>query len=861
MTKRFAAGLGVVIVAATAQLGGQSRLAEPPDPAREYSSFEGMLASLVREDARLRFADDALRSAPADPSTARLLFEVKRIPDALQSMEAATRGSVDITIEAMRVLGPALSISLRDNDPLRTYTDRAVAIVTPVRARIAALPREDAARLAWSFVRIDHELAVGAGNRSDFRARIAAFVQEYSGTKAALLAEVDLIEHGMDLRTKITALEEFWKAHPASEAGAKALYQKGWQLAHNAIGTIEPRGADPTERFLQIVAIADELGSGRYPESEWVQRAPQLVSGFYVSSSPPPKYQAGNVDRMVAEYQRLLRARFTVADDQGSSVRSVITSTIPNLHALQAIDRATSVERTLADLEASGADKRAVALFRAEFWASLATAGAESERPAWRPKAEAALGTLAGDGADFYARRAAASLAGMLLHQRDYARALAAFDAYATRFPASSFAWVAQVRGGQCLLELGKPDKAAEKFEAAASSAPHGELPHAIGSALAGSAYDRLGAFDRSLVAYRRALASWNYEFWRDMIPEPSQSRPPVTTGSAAPRLPVTRQHLADRVASLERNLATAPGPLLERAAIQIDARQLAEARVTLAAAVKQARSVDERAAVRRLEHRVQLEAAMDLLAVDATQPDVTRGLKALEAIAPDPFDAHVGFAGLLRAGVLFRNGADEHARVLMTATLDAWRDSQRGLRTAGPSSAVAADAAAIRNALLRPGGMFEMLAKKSVGALNHAATTGYLVVNPDVRILAANGIYSRVTVYQDFPELTNVVFWNSDEIALARRLSATLGGTGTRGSANADVRNFWNSFFVTRDANGGRWVEDTYPAIGTITFYDEARTKAVVAFRAGSYEGGTMLMEKKNGLWLAVKILSAWIS
>jgi hypothetical protein len=49
----------------------------------------------------------------------------------------------------------------------------------------------------------------------------------------------------------------------------------------NTIGTVEPRGADPAPRLLRVVAIVTELESGRYPPSEWVEKAPALVSGFF----------------------------------------------------------------------------------------------------------------------------------------------------------------------------------------------------------------------------------------------------------------------------------------------------------------------------------------------------------------------------------------------------------------------------------------------------------------------------------------------------------------------------------------------------------------------------------------------------
>jgi hypothetical protein len=37
------------------------------------------------------------------------------------------------------------------------------------------------------------------------------------------------------------------------------------------------RQPDPTDRFLRVLAIVDELESGRYPKGEWNDKAPSLV--------------------------------------------------------------------------------------------------------------------------------------------------------------------------------------------------------------------------------------------------------------------------------------------------------------------------------------------------------------------------------------------------------------------------------------------------------------------------------------------------------------------------------------------------------------------------------------------------------
>src|SRR5262249_7222670 len=98
----------------------------------------------------------------------------------------------------------------------------------------------------------------------------------------------------------------FARTHPRSVVGAKALFTEGWQLTSNiASNGIEPRGSDPTERFLRVVAIVKELESGVYPRCDWVDRAPQLVTGFFASN---PSFGPGNLDRMANEYIAFARS-------------------------------------------------------------------------------------------------------------------------------------------------------------------------------------------------------------------------------------------------------------------------------------------------------------------------------------------------------------------------------------------------------------------------------------------------------------------------------------------------------------------------------------------------------------------------
>lgn len=57
-----------------------------------------------------------------------------------------------------------------------------------------------------------------------------------------------------------------------------------------------------------------------------------------------------------------------------------------------------------------------------------------------------------------------------------------------------------------------------------------------------------------------------------------------------------------------------------------------------------------------------------------------------------------------------------------------------------------------------------------------------------------------------------------------------------------------------------GGWVLDTFPQISRITFLDAARTKALAAVTIG-YSGGTVVLDKVDGRWIARRLIDRWIT
>jgi hypothetical protein len=115
-------------------------------------------------------------------------------------------------------------------------------------------------------------------------------------------------------------------------------------------------------------------------------------------------------------------------------------------------------------------------------------------------------------------------------------------------------------------------------------------------------------------------------------------------------------------------------------------------------------------------------------------------------------------------------------------------------------------------------------------------------------------------------------VFVATDELTALERMITTLGGTARRQPAGVmetpnqpigdavEIVRFWNQFFAARPGHWGGFVLETYPIITRIEFLDEARTKANALVTVG-YSGGTVVLEKIDGQWKAIRLTNQWIT
>ena len=865
--------VGILLVTAlTASAFGQS---SKVDPWLDFPSYDSTMVWYLRRGAEVKEAKRLLAQNSASSETFRRLVGAGRLDDALlllkRTFEAA---DAETTIAAMHVLSETMFQFQQDQT--RSYTETIRQLMVPARALLAKLSREDAARLAREMLAVDASLE--RRQTSSWTESLTQFVRDYDGTEAALLTQVDLLmSDPRQMLKRIADLDQFAKDHPGTNAGAKALFQAGWDLHVNvAVTGIERRGSDPTERLLRVAAIVKELESGKFPRSEWVEKAPSLMIGFFVSETPPPAYSAANLDRAIDAYADFVRTHLGMPNELLSlenGLGYVIGSKMGHLFELKG-DRLGGIERTLDDLERAAPDPGAVQLFRALYYARQSSAGPEADRAAMTVKARAALAALAAAQRGTASRLALAYAAAFDYYQRDYARALPEYQQFVTLYPSSSYAPIAALRIGECYEQTNDWPKAAAAYALAAANFPNEPYARVLGGAFASRALDALDRFEDSLAAATRALNSWDADYGFEYSIRSSQAPlPRVTTGPASDPLRVTRDALAARVSILERDLRNPGGRLLARSRWQLEQNQFDEASKTLTTFLRQQPKSPALAEAQTLRHRAQLESALDLAAVEGAHYDRTKAFAALDSIAKEPFDSFVATAALAEAALLVTEGHSDDAEKLMAKTLDSWVASQRELTARPPATAFDTDIAEIRQVVFRPLGDLPVYSGKGWNAFRFPdALPRFIVVRSDVAVKTPDGEVRRHTVYQRFPDFDQVLMLTSEELSLVSRLIHTIGGTKSRAPRQVmetpnqpvgdsmQILSLFGRFFPAIPGHWGGWELETFPQVTQIEFVNAERTKANANVTIG-YSGATVVLEKIDGKWRAIRLTNQWIT
>jgi tetratricopeptide (TPR) repeat protein len=845
-----------------------------PDPWLDIPSYDFTLVWQLRRGVDAKAARRLAQEPGSTVAVFKGLVGIDRNDDALmvlkRTLETADAAQTIAALHALSETGFHFQ-----QDQTRSYAETIRQLMVPVRARIATLPREDAARLAREILSIDSSLDRTRG--SNWSERLTQFVRDYDGTEAALLTQVDLLTSDpRQLLTRIEELDQFAKNHPGTNAGAKALFLEGFELQTNvAITGIEPRGSDPTQRLLHVAAIVKELESGKFPRNEWVQKAPELMVGFFVSQTPPPAYSPENLDRSIEAYGGFARTHLEMASALGSldnSLGYVIGTKMGDLFQLKG-DRIGGIERTLDSLEKTATNPGMVQFLRAQYYARQSTAGPEASRETMAAKAHASLTALVSANRGIASRYALAFAAAFDYYQRDYARALPEFQQYVAQYPSSPWAPIAALRVGECYEQMNDWPKASAAYARAAATFNSDAFARVLGGAFASRTLDAQGLFDDSLAAAKRALNSWDTDYGFEYSIRSAQATERVTTGPFVDRLRLTRDNLAVRVATLESDLRQPGGKLLARGRWQINQNQFAEAIQTLTTYLREEPESPGRADARLMLHRAQLELALDLASLEGPHYDKAKALAALDSLAAEPFDSFVATAALAKASLMMMGGQSESAEAVIATTLESWLKSQSDLTARALAPGIEADIAEIRRVVFRPLGDLPLYGGMRANAFSFpTGPPRFVVVRADVQVKTADGQVGRHMIYQRFPDLDHVLLLTSDELSLIQRLVPTIGGTRTRAptsvmqtpnqpvGSSMDILSLFGRFFPTRPGHWGGWELETYPAVTQIEFVNAERTKANAQVTIG-YSGATVVLEKVDGKWRAVALTNQWIT
>ena len=869
MGRRTTAGL--VLLASLAAPGAHTQ--RDLAPIDEFPASDLQTISGVGRVQRAREVRNLVATRPGDPEAFRALIGQERYADVITAMKHLESASPASVVAALAVVGEFAFMFKMDQT--RGHASALAAALAPIRGRLSSLAREDAAALARQLLVIDGTLEQSAG--PSWQERLSAFVKEYDGTETALVARADLIDdYRANLLQRIDALDAFARAHPRTIAGARALYLKGFQLAHNVAATgIERRGSDPSPRFMRVVEVVKELQSGDYPPCEAVEKAPELITGFFYSRDPPPAFAADNLERMIDALREFAIAEAETAKGiiSGSHAAYVVESKLGDLFESKG-DRIGGIEQVLEEMERRVSDKPAVRLFRGEFYLKESTAGPQPRRAEMAERARATLTALADERAGLASRRALATLAAMAMSARDYAGARPLYAQYLAAYPRTSWSWLAAIRIGQIQQAQGDARSAEASFRRAALDYRDEPMVPLLGAAYAARALEAQGRFDDALPEYRRAIALWDPDFGEALSTapwEPSRAWPgddlsPDPTS-------VTREGLADRAATLARVISIPGGLILERGRWQIEQGRWTEAQATLRGLVKQYPRTPVAAEGRLLLHRAQLEEALATAAISHRSESAAGALRLLDALAAEPPDFFVSAGRIAGAAVRLTAGNRAGATTMMQKALEDLLTTQKSIVSRPIKDAVDADVAAIRRVVFRPMGDLPLFSTGHWNAFTFPSVPpAFLVVRPDVAVKDASGTMTTRSIYQTFPNLKQVVFLDASELGVLTRMVAAIGGTARREptqvmetpnqpiGVSRDIVSFWNEFFPTRPGHWGGWELETYPQITRIEFLDEARTKASVMVTVG-YSGATVVMEKVDGVWKAIRLTNHWIT
>lgn len=802
---------------------------------------------------------------PPSKERAVMLLQLDRLPEALDVIEALVKQ------DAAGI--PALLEAVSSNvyrfrfDRRTDYSARLRTLTALCRERLATLPREQEAAGVYELSPLEGLIVSDDFSDTQWRVRRQQFIKEYAGTKASLEAEVD--EIGNSTREALARLREFAAAHPGTTAAAKAQYERGFRLR---AGELANRDEDPAVRFFEVVAIVNELESGAYPPCRWVTDAPKLVGEFFTSDRQP--FGQEHLDRVLAAYEAVVLKHFPLssAPRPDSVWDYVITTKMAQLFGRQG-RRVAGVERLLDLLEADAARAARARYLRASFYLVQSRDWEPDSDPAFLERGKALFRELQNGTDRPFAAAASEQLGALAMRARDDRAALAAYrQALLLRDGAGADdGWRDALRVAQAHEALGEVDEAIAAYQFSSTRFASIDEARLMGRVFAARLLEFAGRFDEARAEYRRALDAWgdDVEYFKLNGDRPTQT----TESLAATAAPFTRATIVSRLEELESVSGGPDADLFERARAAVR-RGDAAAAVPLFEDLLRRYPRSRHAAEAAVGlSRARLTIALQL--VDSSNParDEASGLAMLSALTREPYAFPAFAAKVALATWKLREQDQAGAAALLEPALAEWAAFSGPKADAVPPAAgtVERDVLEIRQVVFRPmgGGIF------GTGGWNAFTwplqPPPFVITGAEAAVRFPDRSSRTVSAVQPYPGTSKVLFLTSDQVDVFELMIGQIGGhmfmwpnlvveRPTQPPVPVDVLALWNRFFHARPGHWGGWEVGTYPYVGAVEFLNAERTKAAVAVGIG-YSGATVLLEKRDGQWIATALVNQWVT
>ena len=236
---------------------GQAATSVPPGSNADFPRYDRAAWDLQRAGLLAKAAERSLRRAPDAVETLELLLAARRTNEALGVLRRIVDRHPGRMAQGFELVSRNRSADLHDDG-----LDHHIVLQRIVEAgfaRVAALPREEAARARRQLMMVDtREPGIS------FSDQLSGFVEKEKGTEAGAVAELEaLMRRGG--KDRLNALDDFIRSHPGGIAGGPgAPRQRSWTLVvisepHRARARIPPIGC------MTVVDIASRVAERPLP--------------------------------------------------------------------------------------------------------------------------------------------------------------------------------------------------------------------------------------------------------------------------------------------------------------------------------------------------------------------------------------------------------------------------------------------------------------------------------------------------------------------------------------------------------------------------------------------------------------------